>query len=65
MGDATETSTGSLTLYTNKGCTNCHRIHITLSELGLAYKSVEIDLEKPRESWYLELNSVSASRFFF
>ena len=46
-------------LYTNHGCPWAHRAHITLKELGLPYEEVIIDLTKPREPWYLEINPVS------
>jgi len=45
-------------LYTNHGCPWAHRAHITLKELGLPYEEVIIDLTKPREPWYLEINPV-------
>ena len=48
-----------ITFYTNHGCPWAHRAHITLKELGLPYEEVIIDLEKPREPWYLEVNPVS------
>lgn len=43
-------------LYTNHGCPWAHRAHIALKELGLEYEEVIIDLDKPREPWYLEIN---------
>jgi glutathione S-transferase len=45
-----------ITLYTNHGCPWAHRAHIVLKELGLPYEEVIIDLSKPREPWYLEIN---------
>ncbi|RMZ73846.1 glutathione s-transferase domain-containing [Pyrenophora seminiperda CCB06] len=45
-----------ITLYTNHRCPWAHRAHIALKELGLPYEEVIIDLEKPREPWYLEIN---------
>jgi len=45
-----------ITLYTNHGCPWAHRAHIILNELGLEYKEVIIDLETPREPWYLKVN---------
>jgi len=45
-----------ITLYTNHGCPWAHRAHIALKELGLSYKEVIIDLDTPREQWYLEIN---------
>jgi|TARA_R110002003_G_scaffold70_9_gene6362 glutathione S-transferase len=50
-----------ITLYTNHRCPWAHRAHIVLKELGLKYDEVIIDLDKPREPWYLEINPVSAS----
>ncbi len=47
-----------ITLYTNHGCPWAHRAHIVLKELGLPYEEVIIDLSKPREPWYLEINPV-------
>ncbi|KAL2829435.1 thioredoxin-like protein [Aspergillus cavernicola] len=43
-------------LYTNHRCPWAHRAHIALKELGLDYEEVIIDLNKPREPWYLEIN---------
>ncbi|KAL2865234.1 glutathione S-transferase family protein [Aspergillus lucknowensis] len=43
-------------LYTNHLCPFAQRAHIALKELGLQYEEVIIDLEKPREPWYLEIN---------
>ncbi|KAF1952466.1 glutathione-S-transferas-like protein omega 1 [Byssothecium circinans] len=48
--------TPKITLYTNHGCPWAHRAHITIKELGLPYEEVIIDLKKPREPWYLEIN---------
>jgi glutathione S-transferase len=45
-------------LYTNHLCPWAHRAHIALKELGLDYEEVIIDLDKPREPWYLEINPV-------
>ncbi|KAH8730917.1 thioredoxin-like protein [Phaeosphaeriaceae sp. PMI808] len=45
-----------ITLYTNHGCPYAHRAHIVLKELGLKYDEVIIDLNVPREPWYLEIN---------
>lgn len=45
-----------ITLYTNHGCPWAHRAHIVAKELGLEYEEVIIDLTKPREPWYLEVN---------
>ncbi|KAL4815119.1 thioredoxin-like protein [Aspergillus spinulosporus] len=43
-------------LYTNHLCPWAHRAHIALKELGLEYEEVIIDLDTPREPWYLEVN---------
>ncbi|OJJ61502.1 hypothetical protein ASPSYDRAFT_29988 [Aspergillus sydowii CBS 593.65] len=43
-------------LYTNHICPWAHRAHIALKELGLQYEEVIIDLDTPREPWYLEVN---------
>ena len=49
-----------ITLYTNHLCPYAHRAHIAIKELGLPYEEVIIDLDRPREPWYLkEVNSVS------
>merc|ERR1712014_342113 len=40
----------------NHGCPWAQRAHIVFKELGLPYEEVIIDLEKPREPWYLEIN---------
>jgi len=45
-----------ITLYTNHGCPWAHRAHITLKELGLPYEEVIIDLDRPRDEWYLKVN---------
>lgn len=45
-------------LYTSHGCPWAHRVHIAVRELGLAYEEVIIDLQVPREPWYLEINPV-------
>jgi len=34
-------------------------VQITLKELGLQYEEVIIDLAKPRDDWYLQVNSLS------
>ncbi|KAF1989842.1 thioredoxin-like protein [Aulographum hederae CBS 113979] len=44
----------TITLYTSHSCPYAHRAHITLKELDIPYEEVLIDLEKPREPWYLE-----------
>ncbi|KAL1983354.1 hypothetical protein VTN96DRAFT_10413 [Rasamsonia emersonii] len=43
-------------LYTNHSCPWAHRAHIALKELGLPYEEVIIDLDTPREPWYLQVN---------
>jgi glutathionyl-hydroquinone reductase len=48
-----------ITLYTNHRCPWAHRAHIVLKELGLKYEEVIIDLDRPREKWYLDINPVS------
>lgn len=48
-----------ITLYTNHRCPYAHRAHIVVKELGLPYDEVIIDLDKPREQWYLDINPVS------
>jgi len=45
-----------ITLYTYHGCPYAHRAHIALRELGLPFEEVIIDLDKPREPWYLQVN---------
>jgi len=45
-----------ITLYTYHGCPYAHRVHIALNELNLPYEEVPIDLDKPREPWYLQVN---------
>ncbi|EOA91997.1 hypothetical protein ACJQWK_03607 [Exserohilum turcicum] len=45
-----------ITLYTNHRCPYAHRAHIVVKELGLPYDEVIIDLDKPREQWYLDIN---------
>jgi len=62
MGGSYETQNGAhpkITLYTNHGCPYAHRAHIALKELELPYEEVIIDLEKPREDWYLKVNPVT------
>src|SRR3989442_1189371 len=51
-----------VTLYTYHGCPYAHRVHIALAELGVKYEQVHIDLDKPREPWYLQINPVSIDR---
>ena len=40
-----------------------HRAHITLEELKLPFEEVIIDLDKPREPWYLKVNPVCLALF--
>lgn len=51
----------SIILYANHACPWCHRVYIALVELGLEFEEVLIDLDKPRELWYLEINPVLSS----
>lgn len=43
-------------LYTNHRCPWAHRAHIALRETGLDYEEVIIDLDRPRDEWYLKIN---------
>ena len=43
-------------MYTNHACPWAHRAHITLRALNLPYDEVIIDLTRPRDPWYLEIN---------
>ena len=54
-------SSPKIILYTNRGCPWAHRAHIALKETGLEYEEVGIDLNVPREPWYLEVNPVCTS----
>ncbi|KAI9928407.1 hypothetical protein ASPWEDRAFT_26517 [Aspergillus wentii DTO 134E9] len=45
-----------IVLYTNRLCPWAHRAHIALKESGVEYEEVSIDLNVPREPWYLEIN---------
>ena len=60
MGSIQTDQSGKLTLYTNHGCPWAHRAHIIAHELGLKYDEIIIDLERPRDEWYLKINDVSA-----
>jgi glutathionyl-hydroquinone reductase len=51
--------------YTNPTCPWAHRGYIALKELGLPYEEIVIDLETPREPWYLEVNPVRLITLFF
>jgi hypothetical protein len=48
-----------ITLYTFHGCPYAHRVHIALNELGLKHEEVLVDLDRPRDQWYLDVNPVS------
>ncbi|EXJ53925.1 glutathione S-transferase [Cladophialophora yegresii CBS 114405] len=50
------TSHPEIILYTNHGCPWAHRAHIVIKELGLPYKEEIIDLDRPRDPWYLKVN---------
>lgn len=56
---STTSQTPTIKMYTNHGCGWCHRVHITLKELGLPFEEVLIDLDNPRPEWFLKLNPVS------
>lgn len=58
-------ATPDITLYTNHGCPWAQRAHIALKELGLPFKEEIIDLDRPRDPWYLEINPVRISFFAF
>ncbi|OAA61776.1 glutathione s-transferase [Niveomyces insectorum RCEF 264] len=45
-----------IVLYTNHRCPWAHRAHIALAELGIPFEEVIIDLDRPRDPWYLEVN---------
>ncbi|KAJ5587566.1 uncharacterized protein N7459_003331 [Penicillium hispanicum] len=49
-------SAPKIILYTNRICPWAHRAHIALKETGVDYEEVTIDLDTPREPWYLEVN---------
>ncbi|KAJ5939799.1 hypothetical protein N7466_002933 [Penicillium verhagenii] len=49
-------SAPKIILYTNHLCPWAHRAHIALKESGLDYEEVIIDLDTPREPWYLKVN---------
>ena len=56
---ASDSSSPKITFWTNHGCPYAQRVQIVLKELGLPYEEVIIDLDKPREQWYLKINPVS------
>ncbi|MCJ1418364.1 hypothetical protein MMC32_004711 [Xylographa parallela] len=53
---ATNGLSPKITLYTNHSCPFAHRAHIALKELNLPYEEVIIDLDRPRDEWYLKIN---------
>ena len=55
-GTTNGTAHPKITLYTNHGCPWAHRAHIALKELGLPFSEVIIDLDTPREAWFLKIN---------
>lgn len=51
-------ATPDIILYTNHGCPWAQRAHIALEELGIPFKEEIIDLDRPRDPWYLKVNPV-------
>lgn len=51
-----------ITFWTNHGCPWAQRAQIVLKELEFEYEEVEIDLDTPREDWYLKINPVGRHR---
>ncbi|KAG0249674.1 hypothetical protein DFQ27_009878 [Actinomortierella ambigua] len=47
---------GKPTLYTSYICPWAQRAHVAVAETGFEVETVQIDLSKPREAWYLEIN---------
>ncbi|CAK7231355.1 hypothetical protein SCUCBS95973_007882 [Sporothrix curviconia] len=45
-----------IVLYTNHRCPWAHRAHIALAELGVPFEEVIIDLDRPRDPEYLQIN---------
>ena len=45
--------------YTHPTSPYTQRVHIALNYLNVPYEAVDIDLKKPREEWYLQVNPVS------
>ncbi|KAK7542070.1 thioredoxin-like protein [Phyllosticta citribraziliensis] len=45
-----------ITFYTFPDCPYCQRVHILLTELALPFDEVLVDISKPREQWYLDIN---------
>lgn len=58
LGVATNGGSPEITFWTNHGCPWAHRVQIALKELGLSYGEEIIDLDKPRDEWYLKINPV-------
>lgn len=56
LTQSTKLTLSSVTLYTSHSCPWAHRAHITLRALNLPYDEVIIDLTRPRDPWYLEIN---------
>ncbi|KAK8167796.1 thioredoxin-like protein [Phyllosticta citrichinensis] len=67
MSTATATTDGSgsfsnphiapqIIFYTFPDCPYCQRIHILLTQLALPFEEVFVDINKPREQWYLDIN---------
>ncbi|KAL6250206.1 hypothetical protein RBB50_002507 [Rhinocladiella similis] len=54
--NGSSTTNPEIILYTNHGCPWAHRAHIVIRELGLPYKEEIIDLDRPRDPWYLKVN---------
>ncbi|KIY48779.1 putative glutathione S-transferase [Fistulina hepatica ATCC 64428] len=51
-----ETAKPKIIFYTYHDCPWAHRVHIALHALGLEYEEVIIDLDRPRDEWYLKIN---------
>ncbi|KIY42977.1 glutathione S-transferase domain-containing protein [Fistulina hepatica ATCC 64428] len=51
-----ETEKPKIILYTSHTCPWAHRAHIALHALGLEFEEVIIDLDRPRDEWYLKVN---------
>ncbi|KAF2458757.1 thioredoxin-like protein [Lineolata rhizophorae] len=45
-----------ITHYTDPDCPWCHRVDVALKVLGVPHEKVTVDLDKPREPWYYEIN---------
>lgn len=61
--NGSSTTNPEIILYTNHGCPWAHRAHIVIRELGLPYKEEIIDLDRPRDPWYLKVNPVCLLSF--